>query len=199
MVILLLSLSGCALFPKEEVEDDTGDPAEDSNSDSDSGADSADTDPIYDIDPSTLPAGPAPCRDPVIARVSDGVDGDTFWVDVEHGGPEKVRIIGVDTPEIAHDDPADCYGDAAAAFTAEALVGLRVWLTFDYDCEDYYGRTLAYVHTSAEENGFYERVLLQGGLARVLAIPDNITFEDLFAEDEAEAQAAGAGLWGACE
>ena len=49
------------------------------------------------------------------------LDGDTIVVDGTH-----VRVIGIDTPEIAHDAPAACYGDVAAAFVRDALLGQRV-------------------------------------------------------------------------
>ena len=162
-------------------------------------SDSAPTDPIYDIAEDQLPQGASPCRDPFVALVTEAVDGDTLWVRGP-AGSEKVRIIGVDTPEISHDgDAPDCYGPEAAAFTEEQLLDHNVWLTFDGDCEDDYGRTLAYVTSGEGDSGFYERVLLQGGWAETMTFEATSTYADVFEADEAEARREGAGLWGACE
>ena len=155
---------------------DTGlQPNEQDSGGTDSG-DSGDTDepldPIYDMPEEDLPQGANPCREPVVVMVTEAVDGDTLWVQGP-AGSEKVRIIGVDTPEI--------------------------WLTFDGDCEDDYGRTLAYVTSGEGETGFFERLLLQGGWAETMTFSATSTFAGTFEDDEAAAIAAGEGMWGACE
>lgn len=182
---------------------DTGlQPSEEDHTSGDS-ADTDDTDepldPIYSMSEDDLPQGADPCRAPVVVEVTEAVDGDTLWV---HGpaGSEKVRIIGVDTPEISHNgDPPDCYGPEAAAFTEEQLLGRYVWLTFDGDCEDDYGRTLAYVTSGEGETGFFERLLLQGGWAETMTFSATSTYARTFESDEAAAIAAGEGMWGACD
>lgn len=152
------------------------------------------------LDPSTLPAGTSPCREPILGRVTSVSDGDTIRV---VGVPpydfdERVRIIGVDTPEIAHDDePAQCYGEEAKAFTNQLWRHL-VWLTFDRECFDHFDRALAYVHVGAGTGDFWERQLLRRGMGRTLTIPPNNSYAGMFANDESSAQASGAGLWSAC-
>jgi micrococcal nuclease len=147
-----------------------------------------------------LPEGASPCHEPQLVRVLEAVDGDTF-----HALPEgdswyfSVRIIGLDTPEIAHEDPEECYGDEAFAYTAGALDGKLVWLTFDAECQDDYERTLAYVFRGDDEEGFFNRQLLKNGYATPLTIRPNDTYEDLFAADARAAQQDGAGLWSACD
>ena len=76
------------------------------------------------------------------------LDGDTFIGKKTHGGKITVRLLGIDAPEVAHDDnPADCGGDAAA----RALKKLLGWQTVTVqtdpasDSTDRYGRMLAYV------------------------------------------------------
>ena len=62
-----------------------------------------------------------------VAVVTHVVDGDT--IDVEIGGrAERVRLIGVDTPETKRPDtPVECYGPEASAFTESVLaIGSRV-------------------------------------------------------------------------
>src|SRR5439155_26557732 len=71
------------------------------------------------------------------------VDGDTIVLD----GDEKVRLIGVDTPETVHPrKPVERFGHDASAFTRRLLQGERVALGFDQQRTDRYGRTLAYVY-----------------------------------------------------
>src|SRR5262245_45969122 len=66
--------------------------------------------------------------DALAGTVVSVADGDTFHVDLP-GGEETVRVIGIDTPEIAHEErPAACYGPEAAAWVRERLDGRRVRL-----------------------------------------------------------------------
>ena len=92
---------------------------------------------------------------------------------------------------------ADCYGDSASAFSQQ-LLGHLVWLTFDPDCLDVYGRTLAYVTYGAASSQMWERQMLRRGFARTLAIAPNVSHRALFDDDEAVARIEQAGLWTAC-
>ena len=153
---------------------------------------------VSNIDPSTLPAGSNPCREPMLIRVNHVVDGDTFYGTGDNG-EEKVRIIGINTPEIGYNgDASECFADEALAQSRALINGRLVWLTFDSVCEDIYDRTLAYVHFDQGDQGFFERVLLQGGYAKAYPFDDTDTFEAVFAEDEGQAQNASVGGWGAC-
>ncbi len=81
------------------------------------------------------------------ATVTQVVDGDT--IDVRIGGrDERVRLIGIDTPETKKPNtPIECYGPEASAFTASILpAGTQVRLERDVVGRDDYGRLLAYVH-----------------------------------------------------
>lgn len=158
-----------------------------------------DDDATRAIDARALPAGDAPCRAPALVWVERSVDGDTLFVtDATSGAAERVRMIGIDSPEVAHDGmPADCYGPEAAALTAQ-LEGHLVWLTFEAGCTDRYDRTLAHVHVDAGPAGSWARQLLRRGLARAFSVSPNREYERLFESDERAAQSASAGLWGAC-
>ena len=151
-------------------------------------------------DPTLLYAGPSPCRQPVLARVTHVTDGDTITVQhIETAFTERVRIIGVDTPEIAHasGEVDQCFGREATVFT-EALRGRLVWLTFDGLCTDVYERTLAYVHYSSAPEGNWSRQLLRRGFARTLLLGRNRSLEGVLRNDEGQAQAMELGLWSAC-
>jgi len=154
---------------------------------------------VRTIDGALLPAGPAPCRAPELVRVTRVIDGDTFdaWPMSGLGGAESVRIIGVNTPE-TYGTP-QCWGPEAADF-AEQVLDLRLlWLTFDHDCEDDFGRTLAYVHLSDDSACFFERLLLRGGLAETMTFVETSTFADTFSDDARWADDEEIGLWQACD
>lgn len=163
-----------------------------------------DTDPgpldIADLDPSVLPAGPDPCRTPVLVRVDEVTDGDTVRVEPIGGGVgETVRIIGVDTPEIGYGgEPDDCWAQEATGFTRDLLQGERAWLTFDGECIDNFDRTLAYVHTGAEQEDFVDWLLLRRGHGRPLAIAPNTTFRAELELASRDARSEDLGLWAAC-
>jgi micrococcal nuclease len=187
----LFLLVGC---PSPDPDDDGDD---DSSGDDDTGDDDADDDDdSWYTDPGDLPEGAAPCSDPVLVELLEAVDGDTAWVDMPEGPHEKVRFIGIDTPEVGYDgEPDECYAAEATDFASSRLGGDRFWLTFDAECRDYYDRLLAYVHT---RDGFFQLYALQLGFAETLAIEPNTTFADDFAQAQQVAQAADAGLWGEC-
>ena len=131
----------------------------------------------------------------VVVSVSDG---DTFTVKVE-GRKERVRLIGVDTPETVHPTKGvQCYGPEASDFTKHTLaVGTNVRLVRDVEARDRYGRLLAYVYL-ADSNVFYNLELVRLGYARPYPFPPNTTHQADFAAAAWEAQGNASGLWGAC-
>lgn len=155
-------------------------------------------DPVDGIDATGLPQGDAPCRNPVLGTVVDVTDGDTIKVETGRG-VERVRLIGIDTPEVDHTGPDDeCYGEESKAYLTAILDGKRIWLTFDAECEDRFGRSLAYVHRGTEENPFVQRLMLQGGWAESYAVRPNVSFRETFDSDQAQARSRGDGIWGSC-
>ena len=160
---------------------------------------SFDDDRVRGVDGSGLRAGSLPCREPVLGRIYRIADGDTVSFTAADGSLDaKVRLIGIDTPEISHmGAPADCYGDEASVFTQQ-LLDRTVWLTFDAGCRDNFDRLLAYVHVGPGSGDMWQRQLLQRGFATTLTVAPNSQFAGLFAEDAAAARRRNAGLWGAC-
>ncbi len=151
----------------------------------------------------TAAASPIEPGSPVSATVSRNVDGDTLHVRTATGGVEKVRFIGVDTPEstIQHDP----YGKEASDHTKARLpVGTRVWLETDVGLRDRYGRLLAYVWLSPPSNGsaaevrtkMFNAQLLAEGYAQLMTIPPDVKYVDYFTALQAEAREASRGLWG---
>jgi micrococcal nuclease len=123
------------------------------------------------------------------ARVTRHTDGDTLWL----SGIGKVRLIGVDTPEVFGED--ECFGRRASAFVERtAPLGTRVRYRLGVEERDRYGRALAYVWLQG--GGFLNRQLLARGYAQPLTIPPNVEYADLFARVARNAREAGRGLWG---
>ena len=78
------------------------------------------------------------------------IDGDTVKIDY-NGKATNVRLIGVDTPEIVHPSkPVEAYGKEASNFTKNLLQGESVYLRFDIDKTDKYGRLLAYLYRAPD-------------------------------------------------
>ncbi|MGB2580092.1 MAG: thermonuclease family protein [Minisyncoccia bacterium] len=128
-------------------------------------------------------------------RVTRVVDGDTIVVDV-NGVSEKVRLIGVDTPETV--DPrklVQCFGKEASAFTKSLLLNAPIRLEADssqYD-HDKYGRLLRYVFL---EDGtlINEKIIFLGyGHEYTYRIPYKYQAE--FKDAERVAREAQKGLW----
>lgn len=129
--------------------------------------------------------------------VVHAIDGDTFDTQPLGGGRvERIRLIGVDTPETKDPrKPVQCFGKEASDFTAQ-LMGHTVRLTYDAERNDHFGRTLAYVWL--DDGSFFNLILAQEGFARPLEIAPNTGHAREFADAARQAQGARKGLWSAC-
>jgi micrococcal nuclease len=132
------------------------------------------------------------------ASVAHVVDGDTVDLLVD-GSRERVRLIGINTPETVDPDrPVQCYGPEAKAYTASLLpVGTPVLLERDVEPRDDYGRLLGYVHRAAD-GVFVNLELVWQGYAEPLTIAPNTAHAGDFVAAARAAERAGRGLWGAC-
>jgi micrococcal nuclease len=130
------------------------------------------------------------------ARVERVVDGDTIVVRVD-GRAERVRYIGMDTPEsVKPDTPVQCFAEAAAAENRRLVAGRRVRLVPDAEARDRYGRQLAYVYR--EPDGLFVNAELVRRDARPLTIPPNVAHAAELRRLARRARAAGRGLWSRC-
>ena len=130
------------------------------------------------------------------ARISRVVDGDTVVAQVG-GRRERVRYIGVDTPEsVKPGTPVQCFAKAASAENERLVQGRMVRLEFDRERRDRYGRLLAYVVRA--DGVAVNETLLRGGFARTIVFPPNTRHRGRFAAIQRGAQNRGAGLWSAC-
>jgi micrococcal nuclease len=132
------------------------------------------------------------------ATVVRVVDGDTLVVDVG-GREERVRLIGIDTPEsVAPGRPVECFGAEASHRLAELVPpGTVLRLERDVEPRDVYDRLLAYAFR-ADDDLFVNLAQVADGYAAAKAYPPNTTRRpDLDAAQRA-ARTAATGLWGAC-
>lgn len=145
------------------------------------------------------------CAAPREEIVACTLDGDTFNVGV--CGGESVRLLGVDAPEIAHNDSEvpDCWGPESESFLRAYLEGATVRLEFDTTCTDTYERTLAYAWLpdgdpeDESDDILVNAEIIRLGYATVYEDFDDIRLISLLDNAQWAAEAAGAGLWSACE
>jgi micrococcal nuclease len=133
------------------------------------------------------------------AEVIDVVDGDTIDVRLDDGEQERIRLLGIDTPETVDPTrPPECFGAEASARTHELLPpGTVVVLRRDVELRDHFGRLLAFV-VRRTDNLLVNRELLAEGLAEPLSISPNRSRRAELAAVSAEARRQGVGLWSAC-
>jgi micrococcal nuclease len=139
------------------------------------------------------------------ARVIRVIDGDTLEVHLNNGKTDKVRLLGVDTPETnAKNKPGEygtitdmeCltkWGQKATSYAIEQLDHREVILVLDEEAglRGYYGRLLAYVEVDKKD---FNRSLVQLGYARVYEEGESQR-ESEYLKDQSVAQANSNGLW----
>ena len=135
--------------------------------------------------------------------VERAIDGDTLKL----SDGRKVRLIGVDTPELhesdklardaarSHKDAAVIrgLGRKAADFTKAIVQGKRVKLEYDVEKRDRYGRTLAYIYL--EDGTFVNAKIIEEGYAQTMTIPPNVKYAGYFLNLQKEARGNKKGLW----
>ena len=137
-----------------------------------------------------LPAWSTPA--PVEGTVVRVVDGDTIHVRIG-ARVEKVRYIGVNTPEVHHPTKGEEPGGREAAEVNRRLVeGQAVRLELDVQERDRYGRLLAYVWIG---DLMMNAELVRLGYAQVMTVPPNVRYQEVFLKLQREAREAGRGLW----
>jgi micrococcal nuclease len=138
------------------------------------------------------PSGVGQSDHDVTVTVTRVVDGDTIDISPSVKGRSRVRLIGMDTPEVYFGTQP--YGPEASAFAKRELDGQEVKLELDVQKIDPYGRLLAYVYLP--DGSMFNETLLEEGYAQVATFPPNVKYVDRFLEAQREARAANRGLWG---
>lgn len=120
------------------------------------------------------------------------IDGDTIEIE----GGERVRYIGIDSPEsIGAENGPECFGAEAWAKNQELVGGKMVRLEKDTSERDKFGRLLRYVYVG---DVFVNQELVRLGFARAVVYPPDIAHQTLIFDAEKEARDFGSGLWSAC-
>lgn len=136
------------------------------------------------------------------AKVIRIVDGDTIEILV-NDKREKIRVIGVDSPETV--DPrkeVECFGQKAAEFSKNKLEEQRVWLEKDESQgdRDRYGRLLRYVWIDEKEIDF-GKLLIASGFAYEYTYNKEYKYQKEYQTTQKEAEDNKMGLWadGICD
>lgn len=135
-----------------------------------------------------------------VARV---VDGDT----IKLSNNERIRLIGVDTPELHYSDKLlrdskrsgkdiktiQSLGAKASGFTKNLCLNKKVRLEYDVEKHDRYGRLLAYVYL--EDGTFVNAKIIEEGYGQIMTVPPNVRHADYFLKLERQARDGKKGLW----
>lgn len=127
------------------------------------------------------------------------IDGDT--VDIEIGGQvERVRLIGIDTPEtVSRSVPVQCFGpEASDALKGLLPAGTTVRIERGAEARDRYERLLLYLYRH-DDDLFVNAWLVEGGFAEAVSYPPNDKLAARFTKLRNEAREQGRGLWGVCD
>jgi len=130
-----------------------------------------------------------------LVQVVRVIDGDTIEIE----GGQRIRYIGIDTPETVHPSrPIECFGKEASSKNNELVGGREIRLEKDVSETDKYGRLLRYVWVG---DVFVNDYLVRQGYAKASSYPPDIKHQEQFRQAEQEAREVGRGLWaaGVCE
>ncbi len=156
--------------------------------------------PVADPPATDAVAVPAGAFTATVTHISDG---DTLWVSVEDPGATgidtreeaKLRLLRIDTPELARDgQPADCLADEASDALARLVPeGSTVHGAYDVERRDRYGREL--VHLWTDDGRWVNGAMLADGYAQVVTFPPNTAYDDEVRALQADARDDRRGLW----
>ena len=117
------------------------------------------------------------------------IDGDT----IKMADGEKVRYIGVNTPELKEEGKEGCLAASARAANERLVRGANVRMEDDVSDKDRYGRLLRYVWAGEV---FINETLVAQGLAHATAYPPDTKYQKVFADAEQVARSLKLGMWG---
>lgn len=137
-------------------------------------------------------------------------DGDTISVSssdesVFFPSDTRFRLVGCDTPEsVAREEYLEKTGKqnseeghSASEFTKSLVEGKQIYIEYDVEHEDRYGRQLAYVWIDTDEGlVMLQELLLTAGYAQVFTLAPNVKYADYFADLQHQAAEEGQGFWG---
>ena len=121
------------------------------------------------------------------------IDGDTIEIE----GGQKIRYIGIDTPETVHPDkPVQCYGRESSDKNKNLVEGKQIRMEKDVSETDRYGRLLRYVFIG---DVFVNDYLVKEGFAKSSTFPPDVKYQQQFLDSEKQARDNNLGLWAGCQ
>lgn len=163
----------------------------------------------YDVNIEESSDGQATGDDSYLDKVKfvRAVDGDTIIVEDSGGSQNRVRLIGIDTPEsvAAEEERNNEYGVMASDYTKELLSNIdTLYLEYDVDIDDQYDRILAYVWLDDVEDTFDEKtieesminaIIVKNGYGIAKRYEPTVAHDNTLQRLTKEANNANAGLW----
>lgn len=141
----------------------------------------------------TRPAPEATFPKSDMSLVTRIIDGDTFEIETK----QKVRLIGIDTPELNKSNNLDpeCFGTQSAQKLSELILNKKVRMEKDISQTDRFGRLLRYVYV---DTVFVNKQLVESGYALAKNYPPDTKFKDIFSKSQKSAQEVKVGMWKEC-
>lgn len=123
------------------------------------------------------------------------VDGDTLWARVTGAAEDvKLRLLRIDAPEMDGGQGPECLATAARDhLTGLTPPGAGVWLAYDVETQDRFGRDLVHVWTA--EQVWVNGAMVRDGFAVVVTFPPNLAFDDEIRSAQEDARDRSRGLW----
>lgn len=133
------------------------------------------------------------------AILTNVVDGDTVVLRFGDRQEERVRLLGIDTPETVDPTrPVQCFGHEAAVYLDELLPpGTNVIVERDVEARDRFGRLLVYLYRASDDL-FVNAEMLRSGFADLSIFEPNSTYRDALTVAATSARTANVGLWESC-
>ena len=124
------------------------------------------------------------------------VDGDTLVI-IKESKEVKIRLLGINAPESVHEDEKKNTkeGKEASEWLKEYLGSQKVYLEYDQEAQDKFGRDLAYVYLE-DQNSMVNKKIISEGLARVVEIEPNTKYFEELKATEKSAKQNKQGFWG---
>jgi micrococcal nuclease len=135
---------------------------------------------------------------PNSATLKHVVDGDTIDISIS-GKTERVRLIGINTPETKHPTKGiECFGPEASAYLEQLLPkGTALRVERDIEARDIYGRLLLYIYV-ADTGLFVNLDVVARGFAQPMVFEPNTAYKLEFAQAATQAERSNIGMWQAC-
>lgn len=136
----------------------------------------------------------------VPAYINSVHDGDTVHATGPQKSHLKIRLIGIDSPEVNDPDTADM-GKQARNHLKELIYHKDVYLKFDQEPTDTYGRLLAYIwlkdpqETGEDHAYLVNELMIRDGFAEILPVRPNVLYRSQFEQAQNQARTSQAGLW----